>query len=654
MLDDKTEIIAHFIGLFELNSEAARLKIEYQEFLAQLAQNPDLQPLLNVTVNVTSGYGLGDFIPNLSWPLSFVTVPNANFSLVLPFAAGYLPFFGQSFFPADIFNPETWGNPAAYAEPNFVIPPPSSMANITVQANYLEDHDRFGSDEEIDFVDPTAFDEGLQELVDVANTLQVIRSPNLPQNEDAIVESGIDIVSAINDLQETGVAPGTDGAEVHAAFDGDVVGVTVNGESQEDMPKISDHSHRFAEKEEETEEDPVQILTEDDEPLDHEVTTGENVLLNEASITTNWLDAPIISVMGEAVFAKAISQVNVWNDTDLINGEVFGSNGSSTSTFNAAKFNSESNPGVTYAEGEDVPDGPKHVAVTTIDGNLINYNHVCQYNFANDNDIASVEFSASDSYIQMGGNTLFNTSSVFGLGFHYDMIIVGGDMFDITYLAQTNIMLDADMVHHQEGFGGALETSNNVLFNWASIYDFGVDATEDMNEDVASASNSVANGGKSIGSGIMGDEVFAGHDVFSVLYITGSWLDVQIVEQINILGDSDQVAFASAAMQSAEGANVSVTTGKNELINVAAVTDAGLDSTIYTAEGAYSDAFLYQADFVSEDDPLMLLDTDPLAGEAVLFLADGMLEPDQGSEDPGIAAPLPTETSIDVMQSVLA
>jgi len=67
MFDDKTEIIAHFIGIFELSSEAARLKIQYQEFTAQLAQAPDLNAFLTININVSSSYSLTDFNPDLFW-----------------------------------------------------------------------------------------------------------------------------------------------------------------------------------------------------------------------------------------------------------------------------------------------------------------------------------------------------------------------------------------------------------------------------------------------------------------------------------------------------------------------------------------------------------------------------------------------------------
>ncbi|MDC0739497.1 hypothetical protein N6L24_14505 [Cognatishimia sp. SS12] len=654
MLDDRTEIIAHFIGMFELNAEAARMKIQYQEMLARLAQQADLGGLLNVTVNVTSAYGLQDFMAGIKWPLSFVNVPVSNFSILVPGMAGFAPAMLPMFFPPAYFGDDFFNGVQAAAGPVFSIPLPSSMANITVEANYLEDQDKFlNYDAGVEFVAARDFDDALQQLVDTANVLQPLGAPALPQNEEVIAQTGVDLAQDIATLRTDGGLPEVDGATQHVAFGGDVAGKTVNGESVEDIPKLAELRKRFEEKDEEDEDAPLL----EDHLANHELSTGQNLLLNEGVVVTNWLDAPMISVMGKAIFAKAISQTNVWNDSDTINGMLHASANSSTQSMNAAAFTAESNPHhsqIEKVEGEEMGDGPNHVVVTRLEGNLINYNHVCQYNFANDSDTVSVKFDADSTFLQMGDNTLYNVFDILGLGFHYDLIVVGGDMIDATFISQTNIMLDSDYLYYQEGFGGTIETSDNFLYNYASISDFGIDMTEEMTEDMAHASQKASEGSNALGDKILGHKAFADSDIMSVLYISGSWLDIQILQQFNILGDADQVALASATVQSAEGADISVLTGGNDLINYAAVHDAGLDSTIYTADGAYSEAFLYQADFVSESDPLMLLDADPLAGEAVLFLADGMLENTYEEDGVTVAVNAPAETTVDVMQSVLA
>ncbi len=671
MLDDKSEIIAHFIGIFELNVEAARMKIQYQEMQALLSPAPDLGPLLNVTINVTSAYGLGDFMPDLQWRTMPPPPPTDIFHFTIPPAPVYVAPVFFDFLPQFYFNDPFWSQGAVEGDLIFFIPIPSSMANVTVQTNWLQDNDILNlHDFGLDFLHPAAFQETLDALEQYGEDLKVLTTPGMPENEDAIADSAMSMSKTLGGMAEDDLSDSLPGATLHIAHGEDALQLTVNGESADDMPDLGEVSIRFANVEPEEEEDlpnepqtaeGEEVIVEVNATVDiepdeapHEVELGSNVLLNEVRIASDWLDAPVISVMGKVVNATAVSQINVWNDVDLINGEQTPSAMGSTQTFNAFQFLTEDNPRHTPDPENDQPGGgPQHVVIAHLDGNLINYNYVKQFNFADDSDVVSVRFEAADTYYQTGGNFLANGYGVLGLGFHYDMIVVGGDMIDLKFISQTNVMLDSDILHHQGGFGGSLDSSGNLLFNWAAIRNVGTDQTTEMTEAYEQASDAVADGNTDIGS-VRNDDAFEHSEVLRVLYVSGSVLDVQIVEQINVLGDADQIAWASETVQSADGADVSITTGQNEVINLAAVTDAGIDSTIYTSEGAYTESFLYQADFISEDDPLQLTNTDALANEAVVFLADGMITPDTDTDDVSINTPPPSETAVDIMQTILA
>lgn len=661
MLDDKTEMIAHFIGIFELKTEEARMKVQYQEFAARIAENPDLGQLFNITIHMTSGYGLGGFMPDLKWPLANIAVPVSNFSVLIPGPFGFVPFGLPTFFD-DFFD--AFPSLPSASKQVFSIPLPSQMATVTVQQNFLEDFDILNTYEgNAEFINAAAYNGGLEYLEDIARELQPLRTPEPAADEDAIKQAGLDISEDIKALEESGVETEVEGAEIYAAFNGDINEFTVNGESAEEMPHLGDHSYRFAKSEEEEEEEETndpksasgEVLTDEDAEEDsHEASTGGNVLLNECNIATNWLDAPVFTVMGKVVVADVISQVNVFSDVDMLNGMLHhDENG--TKTYNAAHFEKistteEEEP----EEGEETEpgNGPSNTVVVTLEGNLLNYNYVKQFNFANDGDIMSVGFSANDTKIQMGDNTLVNATSILGLGFYYDLIVVDGDIIDLAYLSQTNVLLDSDKVHYDGEFAGKMTTSDNLLFNWGKISDVGLDTHAAMDEVYGKAAANFMEGKHKLGD-VKDDAVFSDVDLLKVLHIKGSILDVQIIEQFNILGDGDQVEMAQHTLASAEGADVSLITGQNELLNLASITDAGMDSKIYTNEGAYTDAFLYQADFVSEEDPLVLAASDTLAGEAFLFLADGILE-GEAPEDAGVNAPAPTETAVDVMQTVLA
>lgn len=673
MLDDKSEIIAHFIGIFELNVEAARMKIQYQEAQSWLSPQPDMGPLLNITINVSSPYQLNDFEPDMGWRTALPAPPSIFINPSIPPAPAYAAPQFYDFFPKFFFNPPL-ANPA-YAlggEPIFFIPLPASMASISVQSNWLQDHDALlNYDAGISFLPAASFDAMLTELALQGHNMHVLTTPDMPENESAIAQSAENLHKTLVDLADSGLPASTLGASTYAAHGPEALNLTVNGESAEELTELSDVSVFFAAEEPQDEEeeptdgpkqavgeeivqdhDGTPILEDDDAP--HELMTGGNVLLNEARIATDWLDASVISVMGKVSVTQAVSQVNIWNDTDFINGEITQTSNGSTNTFSGFEFEQIANPRfqVEPEDGETLG-APQYVAIAELDGNLINYNYVKQFNFASDNDVVSVRFDAHETYFQTGGNFLANAHSLLGLGFHYDLIVVGGDMIDMKYISQTNVMLDSDMIYHQDGFEGSISTSDNLLFNWAKIREIGSDQTVEMTQNFAEASEAVARGDTDIGDA-RNDDAFAGTDLLRVLHVKGSILDVQVIEQINVLGDADQIAWASQTAQSETGADISVTSGKNETINLASITDSGIDSTIYTNEGAYTESFLYQADFISEEDPLLAAETSGLTGEAFLFLADGLIGQDDGATDDAITAPLPEESAVDVMQSVLA
>jgi len=68
-----------------------------------------------------------------------------------------------------------------------------------------------------------------------------------------------------------------------------------------------------------------------------------------------------------------------------------------------------------------------------------------------------------------------------------------------------------------------------------------------------------------------------------------------------------------------------VTTGANFLINIAELSDFGVDSDVYVQGEQYSDALMHQAGLIVSDPGTQGLGGDGLASEAVAFLADGMI-----------------------------
>ncbi|TJW70278.1 MAG: type I secretion protein, partial [Mesorhizobium sp.] len=66
-MDKITEAISHFVGLFEITLEQARLRKAYDEFKAAQAVEEETPELASQTVNVDAGYDLEDFVPSIEY-----------------------------------------------------------------------------------------------------------------------------------------------------------------------------------------------------------------------------------------------------------------------------------------------------------------------------------------------------------------------------------------------------------------------------------------------------------------------------------------------------------------------------------------------------------------------------------------------------------
>ena len=104
----------------------------------------------------------------------------------------------------------------------------------------------------------------------------------------------------------------------------------------------------------------------------------------------------------------------------------------------------------------------------------------------------------------------------------------------------------------------------------------------------------------------------------------------------------------------AEGAEVTVTSGSNLQVNAASIVAQGLDSTVMAGGEAYSDALIYQAELIDDCAPPAGVQMDKLATEAVAFLADDMIGP-APTDDCGPSVQVDDcPGTVDVMQTMLA
>ncbi len=668
-LDWTTEILSHFIGLFEIGEERARLRDDYDRFKMHQAKQQDAEFNDAPAIKIDASYQLGDFTPRVTYtPLDLgeakvgTFFPNIFFVDVFP-AWPYLPFpIFEAFHPIG-FNSSF---DISY-EISMSLDPAGSVATVTLQVNWLNDSDVILGDGLVEFMSPDAFITPLNMLQDIAAALQAFDTGTLQHDGLSAQEIAENWQATLQSAQEDGALPDAPvAATISVQFGASVSGVYVDGELQDTLPDIASLLPERLEIGEDygkgtviangqaqageglsgvegtstssTGSDgatPSSWLV----PDGHNVTTGGNFLINEASVAMSWLDAPMMAVMGDAFSVNAISQVNVVADRDT---GLAPSSGLGTEVLNASQVSHITNPFAPAAGAL-----PAYWVVAELDADVIAANWVEQFNFTLDNDVAEVSFSGHDTYLRLGDNSLVNANILTEIGYAYDLIVIGGSLININAISQVNVLFDDDSVTASGGTPGSVNGSGNVVANIAAINAVGVDSYSVLGEDMASIFDTIEEGYGEVHDSIAQLGLFDGTELLRVLHITGDLVQMNLIKQTNILGDADQVHVALDDF-TGNYDDVAVNTGENALLNIASVATYGVDSDVYVGGEVYSDAMLVQAELIDTDaDPLgVSLESGDLASEAVAFLADDMIQ--QPDSELGHDAPIVATTGEEV------
>lgn len=621
--DAASESITHFIGLFELMETRARLRLDYDELSAVPIQY-DLGDLIDLDHDVPHPYVFRDItvtVRHTPPPLSSDAVANGaaygyGTPAIQPLMTG--PFPDQA--GHDNLLPFRFGGDGGM--PQFVMPAPGSVAVVILQHLRLADDDLMNADR-MQHVSTDVLRDELDGLAAQAAALGLAPSLTLPETEADFIEMAWVALKLAS----------SQGADAHDSH--------LNGQSDGGRPDILELlPNAVRDRIERDDGDDVQ-----DGPA-HQVVHGANMLVNELVLTASWVSAPVMVVGGDSISVDLISQVNVWQDLDAVTapaGGLWDSFGGATRGINHAELIHRSHAQTVPAQGDAA--APQFWAVTTIEGSLVNFNWVVQHNYVSDNDVTSITLTSSSTTLIFGANGALNEVSLFELGFHFDLIVIEGNLINLAAIFQTNVLLDSDHVILRDA-GGRISSGDNLLVNDASILQVGhaghVAATGDY-------LRLLAEGPGGISSGVLQDGAFAGTEMLRVLHIKGDLVSAQIIEQINVLGDADQVDLLAAQAMERAG-DLTVVTGSNVLINSAHIAEYGMDATIHTKGGVYTDALIHQAE---------LADTGPsptasgLASEAVVFLADAM---GHQADDGALAAHVipPDAIPVDPLQTVLS
>ncbi|MFG6535381.1 type I secretion protein ATPase [Sulfitobacter sp. 1A16787] len=702
MLDKFTEIISHLIGIFHTTIEAERLRDAYEDFKYQ-QRHSEVNDIEITPTHFELRYTLRDFDPELKYtPLANETPFKVWLASTDPIHLGepYAP--GQMTAFPDLYIEQGYSSFFPAARPSLVLEPPGSVVTVSVQSAWMEDNDLLRMNSVYaEFNDPSVYIAALASLQEAAQILGVL---TVQSTLDFNSSGGASFIT-LHDLMVQTDDTSRLGEQVVVLHGAEAYGMFVGGAPVETLPLLDDLMPELLQTEDDTADEDDdrsssvrtsdldlapdvktqapddQERIEDKDPFDglnppsgeadffglesgHQVVTGGNKMVNDVVMNVSWLDAPVISVMGDVVDLNLISQVNVLAEHATFSGVL---QGSLSTTFNVAMMSSTSqfagaettdgSPEQPVEDNENIYMGlPKNWAVTQIEGDVLTVNWVQQYSFMADDDRADVQITGTNSYIGLGENLIVNLANLAEIGYGYDLIMIGGDLITTNQISQMNVMLDFDSITATGAGPLGVSVSDNLLFNGASISTVGINSYGAMSENFAAASKAFADGAQSIDRDVAHDDVFTGDELLTVLYIAGDFKTINWVEQTNIMGDSDQVHLALDAFTAKSGMPAKLYTGSNAEINTASINVYGADSEVRVQGDVYSDALLYQADLIdTTSDPTGVF-MPALANEAVLFLADGMItNPSHSSDDPGIVPTSPESiASPDLMQTMLA
>ncbi|MEM6461936.1 MAG: hypothetical protein AAF724_08475 [Pseudomonadota bacterium] len=651
-MDYVTEIIAHFVGVFNVTVEQERARIDYDSFKAAQKQLDAEAPLQSSDYQLNESHTYRDFDPHVGYN------PRTPDLATVDVTWFYDEIYGPDIALSEVgpANPPLWV-PSAFsvefspAQLEIAITPPGSIAIVAKQKAFLVDNDFVTmTDVHVETLSTDYFDAELEWLVAKADGYDVIGPLAIPASEEAIAE-------VVDQIIENLAAVADADSAAFVATGSEVQGIHVNGEKVDTLPELSD----FLPQDEEPEEiehgpvtyGPGEIEIEPQMDID----AGGNLIVNEAAIGSSWLDAPVFAAMGDVVSLDVISQVHVRHEIDQV---ADGLGGPPTSQdldalgFNIASFSTESNALEATESGF-----PSDWAVTRIEGNLVLLNWIEQVTMVSDHDVSILTASGAETHLVTGDNTTLNTMSLFELGSYYDLIVVGGDIYSADIVEQSIVLLDSDYLTTIGDFQTTLDdtvmTGDNLVWNEASISDIGATTYAPISAPYVETAENLASGDDTLADGVLMEDAFAGESVLSVLYIDGSILELDYISQTSVLGDADQIAVVASDLTEDADTQWDISTGDNDVVNVASIIDAGVDSIVYYGGELFTDAYLHQAEFVSDEPIALNNDPDALADEAVVFLADGMLDPEAQQEE-GVTPTdqLEDPANPDVMQTMLA
>lgn len=700
-----SEIIAHFIGLFDSLTDEMRLRDRYLEGRPHLDKQVDPTNPENVGDGFASDLALKDYDPGVSYNPGDLHLVHPHHTFRHQAVDEILVHARRIESPdRNVDDPRHIGGGPDFGRYQIVEEEelrvhagPGSVIAHTAQVNLLQDDDYLNmTDGPTVLRDTTFVVEQLMEYSAEANAFTPFADLHRTDTSEGLINVYRSMRDYSQELQSRQAATEAenrpeddhDNHDDHAWDDdqdnedthghpadgtqivlaaSEIHGIYLNGELVDEAPKVDDFmpDRGIAKPAEEPDDTQTSVETTDPSGTSLDVAAGANVVANIVSIVETSVMSSVTAVMGNYYQVDAITQAYVYNDqagSPLNSGHHSAMDGPETVANNIAQFERSE-----YGAGSDDSDAdslifPTAWRVSVIEGDVSFVHWIEQYNFVTDNDTLTVTTSGTEATVLTGGNAVLNLASFLGIGMQYDLVIIGGDIYDINAITQISLLYDKDWIVGAGSHGDGdtdVQAGNNLLWNLASIHNIGAsDRFEAMPDYINDTVDAIANRDPYMPDGLATDTNFAGYGGLNVLYITGNLFDINIVKQVSVLGDSDHVTLAANTLLSnVDDAQVSIDTGSNAVINIAEIIDYdSFGSTTYVAGQVYSDAILIQAGLVEEDSLQPQQPGDRLANEVIAFLDDA--EPlgggSDGVVDGGHDLSWSSAHPADVMQTVVA
>ncbi|MCZ7886936.1 MULTISPECIES: hypothetical protein [Agrobacterium] len=635
-IDKISDMIAHFIGLFDTVIEEARLRSNYSEGPAH--SNPDRLPDDEAAKLLDKNYdvALKDYDPDVNYRAGYY-----DFDYLQPHFARMVEYDMQQLanaVPIDISAAHFRfpGRLSFEEEHELVVHTgPGSVIAHVAQVNILQDDDYLNMTDGPYAARDTSFVTARTvEFYSEASTFTPFAGFQRTDNYDALqalAKSAHDYIDHARENDVTSLGTGADQDFVLAGHDID--GLYINGSVTGEKPMLDDYmpDRGIAKPAEEPEKSDVSLHEDSPAGNSLDVAAGANVVANIATLVNTGVMTSVTAVMGDYHQIDAITQAYIYSDRDEIDS-VFtrAEDQAATAAFNIASFERSVYPGAENTENSSQENGeppifPTAWRVSVLEGDVSFVHWIEQYQFVSDNDTLTITTSGATVSLLTGGNAALNIANFLGIGMQYDLIIVGGNVLDMNIISQMAVLYDNDWARANPDApaGATIQSGNNLLWNDAAIHNVGSnDRFETMPDYMNQTVNAINERDPNMPDALAHDVNFGGYEGLNVLYITGNFYDVSIIKQVSVLGDSDDVTQAAAKLaENNEDATIHVDTGSNAVVNLAQIIDYdSFGSTTYVAGGVYSDAILIQGGIIEND--MSQPQQGQLANEVIAFLHD--------------------------------